>query len=95
MKQLVFDALKTSVISTPILVFPNTTTLFYIEADNSNYITEVSRSLTVDFIFIVLLAFYFILFFIFILFSIFRTTWVRVDRSCCHISHNLMAKSQD
>ena len=25
------------------------------------------------------------------LFSIFRTTKVRVDQSCCHISHNLMA----
>ena len=33
--------------------------------------------------------------FSFSLFSIFRTTWVRVDRSRCHISHNLMAKSQD
>ena len=40
------------------------------------------------------ILFYFILF-IFLLFSIFRTTWVRVDRSCHHISHNLMAKSQD
>ena len=40
MKQLVFDAMKTSVISIPILVFPNTTTLFYIEADNFNYVIE-------------------------------------------------------
>jgi len=24
-------------------------------------------------------------------FSIFRTTWVRVHQSCCHISHKLMA----
>ena len=39
--------------------------------------------------------YFFILFYFsfsfFILFSIFRTTWVRVDWSCCHISHNLMA----
>ena len=40
------------------------------------------------------ILFYFFLF-IFLFISIFRTTWVRVDRSCCHISHNLMAKSQD
>jgi len=43
------------------------------------------------------LCFYFLfsLYFIFILFSIFRTTRVRVYQSCCHISHKLMAKSQD
>ena len=34
---------------------------------------------------------FFILFFIYFLFSIFKTTRVRVDRSQCHISHNLMA----
>ena len=42
---------------------------------------------------------YFIFIFIFIFsffpFSIFRTAWVRVDWSRCHISHKLMAKSQD
>jgi len=37
--------------------------------------------------------FYFILFSIY--FSIFRKTRVRVDQLHCHISHNLMAKSQD
>ena len=44
------------------------------------------------------LYFYFLnlfFFFFFILFSfhfsIFRTTRVRVDQVCCHISHNLMA----
>ena len=56
-----------------------------------NYIKEIqdtymSRSLTVDFIFI-----FIFIFCIFHLFSIFRTTWVRVDWSCHHISHNLMA----
>ena len=35
--------------------------------------------------FILFILFYFI--FIFILFSIFRTTWVRVYQSSCHISH--------
>ena len=50
----------------------------------------VSRSLTVNFIFI--FSFHFILFsfsFSFI-FSIFRTTWVRVCLSHCHISHKLI-----
>ena len=28
-------------------------------------------------------------------FSIFRTTWVRIYQSDCHISHELIAKSQD
>ena len=51
----------------------------------------VSRLLTVDFIFI----FFFTLFFFFFYFSIFRTTQVRVYQSRCHISHKLMAKSQD
>ena len=51
----------------------------------------MSRSLMVDFVFI--FSFHFILFFIFIFlfFSIFRTTWVRVYQSCCHISYKLMA----
>jgi len=30
-------------------------------------------------------------FFFYFLFSIFRTTWVKVYQSRCHISHNLMA----
>ena len=41
-----------------------------------------------------LFTFYFILF-LFLFFSIFRTTRVRAYRSRCHISHKLMAKSQD
>jgi len=47
--------------------------------------TLVSKSLTMDltFIFTLHFSFYFILFY----FSIFRTTWVRVYWSCCHISH--------
>ena len=39
-----------------------------------------------SFIFIFSLSFYF-----FFYSSIFRTTWVRVYQSCCHISHELMA----
>ena len=37
--------------------------------------------------------FFFYLIFVFFLFSfsIFRTTWVRVRQSRCHISHKLMA----
>ena len=52
--------------------------------------TILSRSSTVDFI-----LFYFIFIFSFFPFSIFRTARVRVDWSRCHISHKLMAKSQD
>ena len=50
----------------------------------------LSRSLTVDFIlfFLFTLFFYFTLLFLFIF--IFRTTWVRVYQSRCHISHKLM-----
>ena len=40
--------------------------------------------------FIFLRTFLFYFHFSFSLFSIFRTTWARVDRSRCHISHNLM-----
>ena len=42
-------------------------------------------------------SFHFILFFFYFYFyfSIFRTAWVRVDWSRCHISHKLMVKSQD
>jgi len=53
----------------------------------------MSKSLTVDFIF--LFSFYFIFLFFFLFFSIFRITQVRVYQSRCHISHKLMAKSQD
>ena len=38
---------------------------------------------------------YFIFSFLFLFFSIFKTTQVRVYQSHCHISHKLMAKSQD
>ena len=38
---------------------------------------------------------YFSFSFLFFSFSIFRTTWVRGYQSHCHISHNLMAQSQD
>ena len=51
----------------------------------------ISRLLTVDFV----LIFLFSLYFIFLFFSIFRTTWVRVYQSRCHISHKLMARLQD
>ena len=38
-----------------------------------------------------LFLFFFLIFILFfIYFSIFRTTRVRVDQSCCHISHNLI-----
>ena len=55
----------------------------------------VSRLLTMDFIFPFHFIFLFLFPFIFLLFSIFRSTWVRGYQSCCHISHRLMAKSQD
>ena len=43
-----------------------------------------------------LFYFYFLFYFQFIFqFSIFRTIRVRVDLSHCHISHNMMTKSQD
>ena len=42
-----------------------------------------------------LCSFLFSLFYFYFYFSIFRTAWVRVDWSRCHISHKLMAKSQD
>ena len=57
---------------------------------------EMSRSLTVDFIFYFLFSLYFFfLFFLFLFLSIFRTTRVRIYQSHCHISHKLMARSQD
>jgi len=46
----------------------------------------LSRLLMVDFIFYYL-SFILFLFLFYFLFSIFRTTRVRVDQSCCHISH--------
>ena len=51
----------------------------------------MSRLLMVDFIFYFFFSLYFIFLFIFLFFSIFRTTWVRVYQSHCHISHKLMA----
>ena len=60
--------------------------------DNFNTIKLfLSRSSTVDFVFIFFFLLYFIFIFLFLLFSIFRTTWVRVYQSHCHISHKLMA----
>ena len=56
-----------------------------------NLKTLVSRSLMVDFIFYFLFSLYFIFLLLFLFFSIFRTTWVRVYSSHCHISHKLMA----
>ena len=47
----------------------------------------MSRSLMVDFVLFFL--FHFILLFFFFLSPIFRTTWVRVDQSHCHISHKV------
>ena len=55
----------------------------------------LSRLLTIDLIFIFHFLFYFSVSFLFLSFSIFRTTWVRGYQSRCHISHKLMAKSQD
>ena len=49
----------------------------------------MSRSLTVDFILFFLFHFILLFFFFFFLSSIFRTTWVRVDQSRCHISHKV------
>ena len=47
----------------------------------------VSRSLTVDSILFSLFIFILLFFSFLFHFSIFRTTRVRVDQSCCHISH--------
>ena len=44
-----------------------------------------------DFYFSLVISFYFSFLLFLFFFSIFRTTWVRIDRSRCHISHNLMA----
>ena len=67
--------------------------VLYLISFHDNFI--LSRSLTVDFIFI--FSFHFILFYLFIFFyfSIFRITRVRIYQSCCHISHKLMVQSQD
>jgi len=58
---------------------------------NGEVTKVVSRSLTVNFIFIFSFHFILFLFFLFLLFSIFRTTQVRVYQLHCHISHKLMA----
>jgi len=55
--------------------------------------TTLSRSLMADFILFPLFSLFYSSFLF--SFSIFRTAWVRVDGSRCHISHKLMAKSQD
>ena len=54
-------------------------------------LTNMSKPLTVDFIYFYFFSF--VLFFLFFsfLFPIFRTAQVRGYQSCCHISHNLMA----
>ena len=49
----------------------------------------MSRSLMVDFILFFLFHFILLFFFFFFSSSIFRTTQVRVDQSCCHISHKV------
>ena len=51
----------------------------------------MSRLLMVDFILFSLCILFFFSFSFPFIFFIFRTTWVRVDRSRCHIGHNLMA----
>ena len=61
----------------------------------NNTWTRMLRSLTMDFIFYFLFSLYFIFLSFFFYFSIFRTTQVRVYQSRCHISHKLIAKSQD
>ena len=58
-----------------------------------NTLQVVSKSLTVDFIFYFLFSLYLIFIFLSLVFSIFRTTWVRVYQSCCHISHKLIAQT--
>ena len=56
----------------------------------SRLIVYISRPKKMDLIYFIF-SFHFLFYFQFILlFSIFRTTRVRVDQSCCHISHNLM-----
>ena len=55
----------------------------------------MSSSQMVNLVFLLSFIFIFIFFSsLFFYFSIFRTSRVRVDRSCCHNSH-LIAKSQD
>ena len=54
-------------------------------------ITQVSRSLMVDFSLFSLFIFILLFFSFLFPFSIFRTTQVRVYQSRCHISHKLMA----
>ena len=67
--------------------------------EEENLINKVARDVFVKIeeggldLFYFYFYFYFIFWFIF-LFSIFRTTRVRVDQSCHHISH-LIAESQD
>jgi len=45
--------------------------------------------------FFIFFSLYFIFLLLFLFFSIFRITWVRVYQLHCHISHKLMAQSQD
>ena len=55
-----------------------------------NIIWYMSRSKKVDLIYFIFIFIFYFIFDLFFDFSIFRTTRVRVDWSCCHISH-LMA----
>ena len=63
-----------------------------IKSENKIKIKIVSVKFTNSGLSFSLLYFLFLFLFRFVFpFSIFRTTRVRVDQSCCHISHNLMA----
>ena len=53
-------------------------------------ISEVSSSQQTDLAFLYFIFHFYFHIVLFFYFSIFRTTRVKVDRSHCHISHNLM-----
>ena len=55
----------------------------------------LSKSLTVDFIFILSFYLYFIFPFLFLFFSIFRTAWVRVYQSRGHIGHKWITRLEE
>jgi len=89
----------------PVLVTPDLDKEMRVEVDASDFATggvllmkcEDKSVKIVDgglyFSLFTLFSFLFLLFYFY--FSIFRTTWVRVYQSHCHITHKLMAKSQD
>ena len=72
----------------------NSVTLGLIKEENL-VLGLMSRSWTVDFIHFYFLSFIWFFLSFYFLFSIFRTTQVRGYQSRCHISHKLIAKSQD